>query len=89
MFFYFAEKENIVYQETERIRREITKEKSVQDELRKEIGSLNNQLQESKQGLQAAYRLTNQLESAQQQNCNLKDECKLIVLFFCSMNYYH
>lgn len=57
-------------------------EKNIQEDLRKEIAYLKSQLDESKQGLQAAYRLTNQLENAQQQNNSLKDECKLNELEF-------
>ncbi|KAJ8926555.1 hypothetical protein NQ314_021072 [Rhamnusium bicolor] len=55
-------KEKDVFKETERIRRQINTEKQVQEELKVEISSLKSQLEESKQGLQAAARLSDQLE---------------------------
>ncbi|KAF5295883.1 hypothetical protein FQR65_LT10371 [Abscondita terminalis] len=68
------DKQKDVNLETERIRRQIAHEKNVQDDLRKEINSLRMQLEESKQGLQAAARLTDQLDKCKRQIVNLKDE---------------
>lgn len=60
--------------ETERIRRQVNSEKQVQVELQKEISNLKAQLEESRQGLQAAARLSDQLEISKQLVSNLKDE---------------
>ncbi|ENN80832.1 hypothetical protein YQE_02739, partial [Dendroctonus ponderosae] len=68
------DKEKDVLKETERIRRQISTEKQVQNELRAEINSLKGQLEESKIGLQAASRLSDQLELLKKQNSGLKDE---------------
>ncbi|KAK4873231.1 hypothetical protein RN001_015260 [Aquatica leii] len=68
------DKEKDVYMETERIRRQITQEKKIQDDLRNDNNNLKMQLEESKQGLQAAARLTDQLEKTKKQMVNLKDE---------------
>ncbi|XP_066147856.1 thyroid receptor-interacting protein 11-like isoform X2 [Euwallacea fornicatus] len=68
------DKEKDVQKETERIRRQINAEKLVQDDLRKEMDNLKMQLEESKIGLQAASRLSDQLELIKKQNSGLKDE---------------
>lgn len=68
------EKEKDVFNETERIRRQITLERKVQDTLREENGNLRSQLDESKQGLQAAARLTDQLEKSKKHINALKEE---------------
>ncbi|XP_060519229.1 thyroid receptor-interacting protein 11-like [Cylas formicarius] len=68
------DKEKDVMKETDRIRRQITTEKRVQEDLRNEIVSLKSQLDESKQGLQAASRLSDQLELSKKQNLALKEE---------------
>lgn len=60
--------------ETERIRRQVNAEKQVQIELQKEISNLKAQLEESRQGLQAAARLSDQMEISKQQISNLKEE---------------
>ncbi|KAF5296375.1 hypothetical protein FQA39_LY12494 [Lamprigera yunnana] len=68
------DKGNHVQLETERIRRQINQEKKIQEELRNDNNNLKAQLEESKQGLQAASRLTEQLEKSKRQSLNLKDE---------------
>uniref|UniRef100_A0A1Y1MJS9 GRIP domain-containing protein n=2 Tax=Photinus pyralis TaxID=7054 RepID=A0A1Y1MJS9_PHOPY len=68
------EKEKDVFNETERIRRQIVLEQRVQDALREENGNLRAQLDESKQGLQAAARLTDQLEKSKKHINALKEE---------------
>lgn len=68
------DREKDVIKETERIRRQINTEKQVQEELKKEIENLKRQLDESRQGLQAASRLSDQLEMVKKQNSGLKDE---------------
>lgn len=70
------DKENDVTRETERIRRQIGVEKNVQENLHKEISCLKSQLEESKQGLQAASRLADQLEKCQLQILNFKEQGK-------------
>lgn len=49
-------------------------------ELQNEIRSLNDQLTESKNGLLAASRITDQLESCQVANATLKSECEYQLL---------
>ncbi|CAH0546155.1 unnamed protein product [Brassicogethes aeneus] len=68
------DKEKDVHQETERIRRQIAVEKSVQEELKREIHNIKQQLEESKQGLQAAARLSEQLELSKRLTVTLKEE---------------
>ncbi|XP_017778017.1 PREDICTED: thyroid receptor-interacting protein 11-like [Nicrophorus vespilloides] len=68
------EKEKDIFDETERIRRQITSEKKVQDILRQEIGELRLQLEESKEGLMAAVRLSDQMEASKKQVVQMKEE---------------
>ncbi|CAH1959464.1 unnamed protein product [Acanthoscelides obtectus] len=68
------DKEKDIHKETERIRRRINSEKQVQEELRKEIDCLKSQLDESKQGLLAASRLSDQLENTKKTVTLLKKE---------------
>ncbi|XP_018336097.2 thyroid receptor-interacting protein 11-like isoform X2 [Agrilus planipennis] len=70
------EKEKDIYVETERIRRQIKAEKQIQDELKQEIANLKSQLEGSKQGLQAASRLNDQLETCKQQIASYKDKVR-------------
>lgn len=71
--------------ETERLRRHVNAEKQVQEELKKEINSLKSLLEESKQGLLAASRLSDQLESSKKNMNALKEEGRCIVLVFRRM----
>ncbi|VEN40474.1 unnamed protein product [Callosobruchus maculatus] len=68
------DKEKDIHKETERIRRRINIEKQVQEELKKEIECLKSQLDESKQGLLAASRLSDQLENTKKTVTVLKKE---------------
>ncbi|CAH1366397.1 unnamed protein product [Tenebrio molitor] len=68
------DKEKHVQKETERIRRQITVEKRIQEDLKKEMASLQLQLEESKHGLQAASRISDQLEQSKQLSSSLKGE---------------
>ncbi|RZC36983.1 thyroid receptor-interacting protein 11, partial [Asbolus verrucosus] len=68
------DKDKDVQKETERIRRQINVEKRAQEDLKNEIASLHSQLEESKQGLQAASRLSDQLEQSKQSIVTLKGE---------------
>ncbi|XP_022905111.2 thyroid receptor-interacting protein 11-like isoform X1 [Onthophagus taurus] len=68
------DKEKGVQLETERIRRQIMVEKNVQENLKKELTCLKNQLDESKQGLLAASRLSDQMETSKHQIVVLKEE---------------
>lgn len=72
--FFYIDKEIDILNETERIRRQIRQEKEVQNQLIAEITALKSQLEESKQGLQAASRLSEQLEKSKQQVLAMKDE---------------
>lgn len=74
MVFFFSDKDKAVHEETERIRRRIEAEIRIQQDLQKEINNLRLQLDESKQGLQAASRLSDQLESSKKQTADLKKE---------------
>lgn len=56
-------------------------EERKQVELRNEMKSLHDQLLESKNGLLAATRITDQLESCQVANATLKTECEYEFLF--------
>lgn len=58
------------------IRREVDKEKEKQKELCDEIASLNQQLVDANQGLLAASRISDQLETLQISNSTLKEECE-------------
>ncbi|KAJ8920016.1 hypothetical protein NQ315_006547 [Exocentrus adspersus] len=68
------DKERDVAKETERIKRQIKVEKQVQEDLKREIAGLKSQLEESKQGLQAASRLSDQLEHSKKAVGALKEE---------------
>ncbi|XP_044764161.1 thyroid receptor-interacting protein 11-like isoform X2 [Coccinella septempunctata] len=72
------DKEADVVRETERIRRQVKHEQQIQEDLRKEITTLENQIKESKQGLQAALRLTDQLEMSKNQVSTLKEEVSVL-----------
>lgn len=61
---------------TYRLRKDLENEAKRQTELRNEIKSLHDQLTESKNGLLAASRITDQLESCQVANATLKAECE-------------
>lgn len=60
-------------------------EKKNQDVLKNEILSLKSQLEESKQGLLAAARLSNQLENSKHNIASLKEEGKVCPI----LNSYH
>lgn len=78
----FADEERDIKSATHILRREIEKEKAVQKELSDEIAALNQQLKDANQGLLAASRISDQLETIQISNANLKEECKLNFIFF-------
>lgn len=77
----FVDKEKEVHNETERLRRQINSERKVQDDLKNEILILKSQLDESKQGLLAAARLSDQLENSKNNIAALKEE-GMFALFF-------
>lgn len=68
------DRENDIKIETERIRRQIKAEQQIQADLKNEIVNLKQQLEESKQGLQAANRLSDQLELSKKNASSLKEE---------------
>lgn len=61
---------------TNRIRNELNDEIAKRQALINEIQSLKLQLEESKAGLLAAARISDQLEIAQVTNSTIKEECK-------------
>ncbi|XP_037028086.1 putative leucine-rich repeat-containing protein DDB_G0290503 isoform X2 [Bradysia coprophila] len=69
-------KERDVESVTYRLRKDLENEAKRQIELQNEIKSLHNQLTESKNGLLAASRITDQLESCQVANATLKTELR-------------
>ncbi|XP_045463919.1 thyroid receptor-interacting protein 11-like [Harmonia axyridis] len=72
------DKDADVMRETDRIRRQVKHEQTIQEDLRKEIANLENQMKESKQGLQAALRLTDQLEMSKVQITTLREEVSVL-----------
>lgn len=71
-----ADKDRDIELATQRLRRDLAIEVERQLELANEIKSLKLQLQESKNGLLAAARISDQLENVQLANVNLRDERK-------------
>lgn len=63
---------------TNRIRNELNDEVGKRQSLLNEIQSLKTQLDESKAGLLAAARISDQLEIAQVTNATIKEECKYL-----------
>lgn len=63
---------------TNRIRNELNDEIAKRQSLINEIHALKSQLDESKAGLLAAARISDQLEIAQVTNATIKEECKYI-----------
>ncbi|CAG9816273.1 unnamed protein product [Phaedon cochleariae] len=61
-----------------RANQQIAVEKQIQEDLKREISSLKLQLEESNQGLQAASRLSDQLENSKKTVSTLKDEVSLL-----------
>lgn len=76
-----VDKESDIKSATHIIRREIDKEKEKQRELSEEIAALNQQLNDANHGLLAASRISDQLETIQINNANLKEECELLFEF--------
>lgn len=82
MFLNNLDKEKDVEAQTHRLQRELESERDKQQMLHNEIQSLKNQLTESKNGLLAAARLSDQLELCQVANATLKDEGKRFLFCF-------
>lgn len=82
----FADREKDIINETERIRRQVNVEKQKQNDLQSEINTLKAQLEESKQGLKAAARLTEQMEKSKQQVVTMKNEGMSLVIFLRILN---
>lgn len=78
---FTTDKERDVESVTYRLRKDLEMEERKQADLRKEIQSLHDQLQESKNGLLAATRITDQLETCQVANSTLKAECEYEFFF--------
>lgn len=78
------DKERDVESETYRLRKDLNAEERKQVDLSNEIRSLKDQLLESKNGLLAAARITDQLESCQVANAALKTECEYQTYFYLS-----
>lgn len=77
-----SDKERDVEAMTNRIRNELNDEVARRQSLLNEIQSLKVQLEESKAGLLAAARISDQLEIAQVTNATIKEECKYLRLAF-------
>lgn len=77
-----SDREKDIVQETERIRRQISVECQKQTELQDEINLLKSQLDESKQGLKAAARLTEQMEKSNSQVIEMKEDGKTVIIIF-------
>lgn len=73
---FHLDKECDIEATTNRIRSELNEEYSKQQSLLNEIQHLKSQLEESKAGLLAAARISDQLEIAQVTNSAVKEECK-------------
>lgn len=76
VFSLHLDKERDVESMTNRIRHELHDEIAKRQLLLNEIESLKSQLEESKAGLLAAARISDQLEIAQVTNATIKEECK-------------
>lgn len=76
MYFGYLDKERDVEAMTHRIRAELNDSIENSKQLRAEIVSLKAQLEESKAGLLAAARISDQLEISQVTNAALKEERK-------------
>lgn len=66
------------------MRKDIDNGKEEEKHLREEIDALLNQLSDAKQGLLAASRLSDQLETSNQTISKLKAECKYLKKFIFS-----
>lgn len=77
-FPIISDKDRDVESMTNRIRNELNDEIAKRQSLLNEIESLKFQLDESKAGLLAAARISDQLEIAQVTNATIKEECKYI-----------
>lgn len=85
VFQSYLDKERDVESMTSRIRHELNDEMAKRQLLLNEIEALKFQLEESKAGLLAAARISDQLEIAQVTNATIKEECKYrTVSFPCS-----
>lgn len=78
LVLYVLDKENEIHKETARLRRQIDAERKTQEDLKNEISTLKLQLEESKQGLLAAARLSDQLENSKNIISALKTEGKVL-----------
>lgn len=67
---------------TSRLRKDIELDATKHTYLMTEIKTLQDQLNESKKGLLAAARISDQLESCQSTNSALKEECKCFYVVF-------
>lgn len=79
-FFISTDKDNDIKSATHIVRREVDKEKDKQKDLYEEIAALNQQLNDANHGLLAASRISNQLETIQINNANLKEECEFFIM---------
>lgn len=61
---------------TQRLRKELHEEQDARNKTLAEMQSLQQQLKDAKQGLLAASRLSDQLESSQCSVASLREECK-------------
>lgn len=76
--YFLLDKDHDIELATQKLRIQLEQERQQQIQLTKDIEMLNVQLIESKNGLLAAARITDQLENYQLANINLKDERKYL-----------
>lgn len=88
-----TDKQHDIEEATYKLRKDIDNGKEEEKHLREEIDALLNQLSDAKQGLLAASRLSDQLETSNQTISKLKAECKylkkFIVFMFCRFVSFH
>lgn len=87
MCLFLKDKENDIKLATLRIRKELQQQLDKESQLKLEIQQLQQQLADANQGLSAASRLSDQLESSQQTINVLREEGKLYIknIFFKEM----
>lgn len=69
-----TDKERDIVERTQQMQRQLDAAAAAGQQQRAELAAVQQQLSDSKHGLLAAARITDQLESAQMANTNLRDE---------------
>ena len=74
-----TDKDNEIKIATQKLRRDLELEQAKQKKLEDDIASLNQQLADANQGLRAASRLSDQLESSQMAIAKLNEEGEYLI----------